>query len=126
MPEPEGTSSASLAGRFGAFVLERYPLALAAALEALDAVCSAGFPGREPAALEAMREPLRRELARRLPSSIPPGLPETTPGTSAGERLALERQAVVEACDGFLRREAVAASLTPEERREILQGMILT
>jgi 2-oxoisovalerate dehydrogenase E1 component len=126
MPEPEDASSASLADRFGAFVLEQFPFAVAAALEALDAVCSAGLPGREPAALEAMREPLRRELSRRLPSAIPSGLPETTPATSAGERLALERQAVIEACDGFLRRETIAASLTPEERREILQGMILT
>ncbi|HYB54057.1 MAG TPA: thiamine pyrophosphate-dependent enzyme, partial [Thermoanaerobaculia bacterium] len=31
-----------------------------------------------------------------------------------------------DACDGFLRREAIAASLTREERIEILQGMILT
>ena len=32
----------------------------------------------------------------------------------------------MEACDGFLQREAIVASLTPEERREMLRGMILT
>src|SRR5260221_641658 len=39
------------------------------------------------------------------------------------------QQAVVEvvaACDGFLRREAIAASLTPDEKREMLRGVILT
>ncbi len=33
---------------------------------------------------------------------------------------------MVEACDGFLRREAIEASLTADERREILRGMLLT
>jgi 2-oxoisovalerate dehydrogenase E1 component len=33
---------------------------------------------------------------------------------------------VIDACDGFLRREAIAASITPEEKRDILRGMILT
>jgi 2-oxoisovalerate dehydrogenase E1 component len=32
----------------------------------------------------------------------------------------------VEACDGFLQRAAIRASLTPDERREILRGMVLT
>ena len=31
---------------------------------------------------------------------------------------------VVDACDGFLRRASIEASLTPDERREILRGMI--
>ena len=32
----------------------------------------------------------------------------------------------MDACDGFLRRVAIEASLTPDERREILRGMLLT
>jgi 2-oxoisovalerate dehydrogenase E1 component len=36
------------------------------------------------------------------------------------------RDELVAACDGYLIREAVAASLTADERREILRGMILT
>src|SRR5207302_773882 len=53
-------------------------------------------------------------------------VPETTPGVTVGERL---RQAVVdvlESCDGFIRREAIAASLTRDEKIEMLRGMILT
>jgi TPP-dependent pyruvate/acetoin dehydrogenase alpha subunit len=36
------------------------------------------------------------------------------------------RVELIEACDGFLRREAIAASLTGAERREMLEGMVLT
>jgi len=53
-------------------------------------------------------------------------VPECTPGVSVGERLHYAVAEVVDACDGFLRREAIAASLTADERREILRGMILT
>jgi 2-oxoisovalerate dehydrogenase E1 component len=35
-------------------------------------------------------------------------------------------QELLDACDGFLRRRAIEASLTADERREILRGMILT
>ena len=35
-------------------------------------------------------------------------------------------QELLDACDGFLAREAIAASLTADERREILRGMVLT
>ena len=33
---------------------------------------------------------------------------------------------LIDACAGFFAREAIAASLTPDERREILRGMVLT
>src|SRR5439155_18044148 len=33
---------------------------------------------------------------------------------------------VLDGCDGFLRRAAIQASLTTDERREILRGMLLT
>ena len=36
------------------------------------------------------------------------------------------RAELTDACDGFLRREAIAASLTKDERLEILRGMVLT
>src|SRR6185503_5399567 len=58
--------------------------------------------------------------------AVPPDLPETTPGTSARTRLEQASTELLDACDGFLRREAIRASLTPEERREILRGMLLT
>ena len=47
-------------------------------------------------------------------------------GVTADARLKQARQELVDACDGFFAREAIAASLTPDERREILRGMVLT
>ncbi|HWP98923.1 MAG TPA: thiamine pyrophosphate-dependent enzyme, partial [Vicinamibacterales bacterium] len=61
-----------------------------------------------------------------LPARAPAEAAETTPGVDVATRLAQAREEIVAACDGFLRREAIAASLTPDERREILRGMILT
>jgi 2-oxoisovalerate dehydrogenase E1 component len=69
---------------------------------------------------------LRESLRRRLVRPVPPGLAETTPGVDAAQRLARAANDLIEACDGFLRREAIAASLTPAERREMLRGMVLT
>ena len=63
----------SVAARFGAFVLERYPFAASAAARWDAAVAE-----------------------------------------------------LIDACDGFLRRAALEASLTADERREILRGMALT
>ena len=65
---------------------------------------------------------------RRSTNSVtaPEGIGETTPGTSALKRLEQARAEVVDACDGFLRRAAIEASLTKDERREILKGMCLT
>ena len=57
---------------------------------------------------------------------MPPDLPDTTPGTSAQTRLEQASAELLDACDGFLRRSAIEASLTPDERREILRGMLLT
>jgi 2-oxoisovalerate dehydrogenase E1 component len=115
-----------LARRFGAFVAERYPFALGDAVEAFEAVTG----GREPlgeAAIDRVRSPLHDELTRRFRArSVPPGLPEPTPGTSVETRLDQAAAEWLDACDGFLRRAAIEASLTPDERREILCGMLLT
>ncbi len=51
---------------------------------------------------------------------------EVTPGVPASKRLSQAAAEIQAACDGFFRREAIAASLTADERREILRGMILT
>jgi 2-oxoisovalerate dehydrogenase E1 component len=117
-----------LGSRFAAFVAERHPFALPLALEAFD---SAGLPalkGRDAAKLEAARPVLRRALAKLLYEHVaaPDGTGEPTPGTSASKRLEQARAEVVDACDGFLRRAAIEASLTKDERREILKGMCLT
>src|SRR3984893_14376583 len=115
-----------IAGRFGAFVAERHPLALAGALDALEAVARGHLP-TDHLGLDALRPAFRRELGRRLQSvPVPPGLAETTPRTSAETRLQQAYEDILDACDGFFRRAAIQASLTPDERREILRGMILT
>ncbi len=115
-----------LASRFGAFVAERHPFALADALEAFDRA-AAGRDPRDEVGIEGLRARFRRELASRLAARpLPDGIAETTPGTSAAERMAQANAVLLDACDGFLRREAIQASLTREERLEILRGMVLT
>ena len=115
-----------IASRFGAFVAERYPFALEHALDALEAAAGGAEP-RTEAEIDALRPAVRRELTRRLQArELPDGLPDTTPRTPASLRLAQAHAELADACDGFLRRAAIEASLTREERIEILRGMILT
>ena len=104
------TESARRAGvreRFAAFIAERHPFALKPALSAFD---------RGGDFEQALRDALMTGVA----------IPETTPGISASERLQHAVSEVVEACRGFFRREEIAESLTDDEKREILRGMILT
>jgi 2-oxoisovalerate dehydrogenase E1 component len=104
----------TLADRLMSFVVERYPFALPAVRRALES-CDLTH---------------RREFCAALTQSLGDTsvdmLPETTPGVSATERMQFARDELVAACDGFLIREAIAVSLTADERREILRGMILT
>jgi 2-oxoisovalerate dehydrogenase E1 component len=128
--EAPARSRATLVARFAAFVAERQPFALKAALAALEEAIE-GVDEHDPAAIDGLREPLRRALEPALANALTPGtvvtnVPETTPGVSVNQRLHQAVAAVLDDCDGFLRREAIAASLTAEERRAILRGMILT
>jgi 2-oxoisovalerate dehydrogenase E1 component len=125
MTHPVGAAPAtSLASRFGAFVAERFPFALAPALEAF-ASAAGSSAASDTAAIDALRPVLAAAL-KRLPIAVPPDVCETTPGVTAAARLATARAELIDACDGFLRREAIALSLTKDERREILRGMLLT
>jgi 2-oxoisovalerate dehydrogenase E1 component len=45
---------------------------------------------------------------------------------SVADRLAAARAEIIDSCDGFLAREAIAASFTAAERLEMLRGMMLT
>ena len=126
-----GTSAATaidLAKRFGAFVAERYPFALEPALAALGRASRLSGKGASHLSAEALRPHLRAELRNALSQTKLPlsDLAETTPGVSAGERRSAALDEFLDACDGFLRRAEIRASLTPDERREILRGMILT
>src|SRR6266545_4573055 len=115
-----------LASRFGAFVLERHPFALADALDAFE-VAAGGRAHNDEASIEALRPAFHRELTRRLQlRAVPHGLSETTPRTSAEVRLGQAYAALLDDCDGFLRRAANEASLTRDERVEILRGIVLT
>ncbi len=114
-----------LGSRLGAFVVERYPMVAADAIEAFDAAAG-DAPRRDEASIEALRPAFRRELARRLRARTVEGLPEPTPRVSAAARFHQADEDVLDACDGFLRREAIQASLSADERREILRGMVLT
>ena len=115
----------SLAARFGAFVAERFPFALAPAFEAFRSV-SPTDPGRDEAAIEALRRPVSEALLRAIDHLPAEAFGDTVPGVTVDTRMQQAKAELLEACDGFLRREALEASLTPEERIEILRGMILT
>ncbi len=105
-------SSTALRSRFSAFITERFPFALTAALAAFD----------------AHGEACGLALAKALASSVSSKerASEVTPGVSVSARLTTAGAEISDACAGFFRREAIAASLTPDERREILRGMLLT
>jgi len=113
----------SVGARFGAFVLERFPFAASAAAAALESLGAANATGAE--SIERLRTELPAALRRTL-ASPPSDLPETTPAVTAARRWDAAVDDLIEACDGFLRRAAIEASLTRDERREILRGMALT
>ena len=122
--------------RFAAFISERHPFAVRPAVTALDmAMAGRDIDERDANSIDALRDPFRRALLQTLADVLTPDasasekltdVPETTPGVSVRERLQQAVVEVVAACDGFLRREALAASLTGYEKREILRGMVLT
>ncbi|MEO7133667.1 MAG: thiamine pyrophosphate-dependent enzyme, partial [Vicinamibacterales bacterium] len=125
---PDVEKLTGLGSRFAAFVAERHPFALPFALAVFESAGLSSIKGRDAVKLDAARPALRRALAKALYDNVtaPEGIAETTPGTSAMKRLEQARSEVVDACDGFLRRAAIEASLTKDERREILKGMCLT
>ena len=106
--------AAGVGTRLCAFVLERFPFAL----PFVQPLVASG----ELAVRASFHNALRQALAKIDPRE----LPETTPRVTATLRLEQATAALIDACDGFLAREAIAASLTADERREILRGMVLT
>jgi len=121
---PSVPPATDLARRLEAFVTERFPFAIAPVRAAFDA-CK-GAVGLDEASLDALRGKLESELRARLQNVAPADRIETTPGVEAPQRFQSAVDELVQACDGFLRRAAIRASLTPDERREILRGMVLT
>ena len=113
-----------LARRLEAFVIERFPFAIGPTRAAFD-VCKSAVRA-DDASLEALRPKFAQELRTRLQNIVPTDRSETTPGVDAPVRFQAAIEELLDACDGFLRRAAIRASLSPDERREILHGMILT
>jgi 2-oxoisovalerate dehydrogenase E1 component len=121
--------------RFLAFVIEQNPFAVNVAADAFDRVV-----GKRALTSEREIEALRAPLAEALKKGndlgfrfVDSGTKNATrghflssPGVTISDRVAQGVDALVDACDGFLRREAIAASLTNDERLEILRGMVLT
>jgi 2-oxoisovalerate dehydrogenase E1 component len=110
--------------RFLAFATEQFPFAAAAAVKALDRL--AKRPPTTSKALDALRKPFAKALRAALASPSAGDRLETTPGVTVKTRRRQSVDALVEACDGFLAREAIAASFTRDERIEMLRGMVLT
>ena len=122
----QAAARAGVGNRLAAFALERFPFALAAVREALDACGADRLGDRDAARIESFRIVFRQELKRALAAADLGDLGDTTPRISAPGRFEHARAELVGACDGYLAREAIAASLTAEERCELLRGMILT
>ncbi|HET8796606.1 MAG TPA: thiamine pyrophosphate-dependent enzyme, partial [Thermoanaerobaculia bacterium] len=92
----------------------KFPFAARAGLRAFED--AAGDPHATRARLETL---LRDELRTG-------DIGEITPRVTAAERLEQATGEILDAVDGFFRREALAASLTRDEKREMLRGMLLT
>jgi 2-oxoisovalerate dehydrogenase E1 component len=110
--------------RLLAFVADRFPLALDSARQAAEKAGAAHAAGT-PEAIERFAREFRAALGTLIERSAA-DIPDTTPGVTAQSRFDAAAGDLLEGCEGFLEREAIAASLTPGERREILRGMILT
>src|SRR6266849_4634563 len=95
----------SVAARFGAFVLERFPFAASAAASALEVLADTCGDLTTAEAIERTRARLP-EVLRRALASPPANLPDTTPAVPAAARWAAAVDDLVDACDGFLRRAA--------------------
>ena len=105
--------------RLTAFVAERHPFALGAVLDAVGGDLADGDAA-------AARRGLLPRLRKALTPAVPRQTPETTPGVAATRRMTAAAEQVAVAVDGFLRREALAASFTSAEKLELLRGMLLT
>jgi 2-oxoisovalerate dehydrogenase E1 component len=109
------------------FIAERFPFALPAAERAIQRVDLDDTTDPD-GITHSLREAIERAVLDLFSEAGVDHLaiPDTTPRTAASTRLNRAVEELLDAVEGFLRREAIAASLTPDERREILRGMILT
>ena len=122
----DSAASHQLKQHFTRFVADRYPFALEAAVRAFDAAGGARAGSAED--LEGFRRQLSRELNQALSGleHHAQEIGDVTPRVPGERRLEQAIEEIVEACDGWAARQAIARELTRDERREILRGMLLT
>src|SRR6185503_4143209 len=125
MARQASATGTGVAARLASFVLERFPFALATVQEVLESCGASKVAEHDTADIEFLRVAFIRDLKRALDGASAADLPDPTPGVSADRRMQQGMNELVAACDGFLMREALASTLTTDERREILRGMIL-
>ena len=108
--------------RLDLFLTERHPFARRSVLAAVDGKLFS----TTAASIDALRPVVRKRLAAAL--DLPVGEPaaEVSPGVDAQQRMQQARDELIDSVDGWLTRESIAASLTAQERIEILRGMMLT
>ena len=117
--------TSGVGARLTAFVVERFPFALAAVQRALESCAPPAGGSERTRPTDAFRAEFRRELEQQLRTSGVEDLPETTPGVSARTRWDAAVAELLEASDDFLAREIITASITAEEKLEIMRGMVL-
>lgn len=113
--------------RFQAFVVETHPFAWAAAKKAWVRVfgSKAGTDTRDPDALAAMGPTVTRALIEEL-QHPERDLGETQPFVDVGTRHSAEVARLASDIDGFFAREALAASISDDEKRSMLRALVLT
>ena len=128
MLRPAGASADDLQQRFATFVAEHHPFAADVALEAFAATTAAfpAFDASRPEHIDEFRNRIVPQLRRLLRQRMVPVPGETTPGVAATARFGMAIDDLLVHCDGFFQRAGIRASLTRDERREILRGMMLT
>jgi 2-oxoisovalerate dehydrogenase E1 component len=114
-----------MSSRLMAFVTEQFPFAAEAVERSIGGLLD-GVAERKSAAIDALRSSVRKKLTEELALRPADGSAETTPGVTAAERMRAATEELIDAVDGYLRRESIAASFTDDERRELLRGMVLT
>ena len=128
MLKPASDPVDDLQHRFATFVAEQDPFAADLAVEAFGLALGefTAFDATRAEQIDELRVRFVPELRRLLRHRVVPMPGETIPGVPATARSDFAIDDLAYRCDGFFRRSAIRASLTREERREILRGMILT
>src|SRR5690606_26946527 len=124
-PAPAGASS-PLERRFLTLIAEQFPFALPFARDAWRASVDAKRPpGEQPDALRALGDRVLAALVARVTPDVS-DLDETTPMVEARVRYAEERARLEVAVEGFFEREALRAGFSDDEKRWMLNGIVLT